>query len=216
MSDIYRKGFSPQTRSITSSRNRLFAVPAGEDSVSKALGVVSSFAPTDARNTEAVRGIGFGDQIAELVPGMSDPIGITLSRTALYQQNVFQALGYKGGIDGLVRALKHHRWPFDLRQEIVISEVNTLNGTGLDALTAGAGPESVPGSGQVIATLYAGCWITNYSSTFSADTAIVAEEVTLSVTDIFAWSNSAPAPVTDLNSGGKKSSSIFVADGTQP
>lgn len=208
MSDIYRKGLSPQTRSITSSRNRLFAVPASATTATPvALGVVSSFAPTDARNTEAVRGIGFGDQIAELVPGMSDPIGITLSRTALYQMNIFQALGYKGGIDGLVRALKHHRWPFDLRQEIVISDVDSLNGA--EALTSGQGPE-VADSGQVIATLYAGCWITNYSTTFSADTAIVAEEVSLSVTDIFAWSGAQKAPITDLASGGaRNNSSIF-------
>ena len=212
MSDVYRKGLSPQTRSISSSRNRLFAVGSA-DTAPQVIGVVSSFSPSDARNNEVVRGIGFGDQIAELVPGMSEPISISITRTALYQMNIFQALGYSGGIDGLVRALKHHRWPFDLRQEVVISQADgALAGTNVG--NAASSPENFSDTVQAIATLYAGCWLTSYSSTFSADTAIVAEEVQMQATDIFAWNNgnlgtSIPAADTGKNTTGQGRSTIF-------
>lgn len=217
MSDVYKKGYSPQTRAIHSSRNRLYAVSA-EAATQQVLGVVSNFSPTDSRDVEAVRGIGFGDQIAELVPQMSQAITITLTRTALYEMNIFQALGYKGGVDGLVRALKHHRWPFDLRQEIVVSPLN--------AATAVAGvnqsstsPEANPHDTAVsaIATLYAGCWITNYSTAYTADTAIISEEVNLSVTDIFAYtSNAAQKVLGDANSAGVNRSVITTPSGFQP
>lgn len=213
MSDVYRKGLSPQTRSISSSRNRLYARSSEQTGSGdiKVIGVVSNFSPQDARTNETVRGIGFGDQIAELVPGMSEAIQISISRTALYEMNIFQALGYKGGVDGLVRAIKHHRWPFDLRQEVVISEVpfseTEMLASQVDATMSPEG-SAEPGS-KVIATLYAGCWFASYSSTFSADTAIVAEEVTLNATDIFALSAGGATPQVPYTDGGEDFSSIL-------
>jgi len=211
MSDIYKRGLSPQTRAISSSRNRLFAVPASaepSDTIAtkgQVIGVVSSFNPSDSRTVETVRGIGFGDQIAELVPGMSEAITISINRTALYQMNIFQALGYKGGIEGFVRALKHHRWPFDLRQEIVLSE-NAIGGGAPTSVPPSnvavrtASPEANEGTElaiakSAIATLYAGCWIESYNYTSSADNALIAEDVTLKVTDIFAYTSNI-VPVT--------------------
>jgi len=213
MSDVYKKGYSPQTRAIHSSRNRLYAIPS-DANTAQVLGVVSNFAPTDARDVETVRGIGFGDQIAELVPQMSQAITITLTRTALYEMNIFQALGYKGGIDGLVRALKHHRWPFDLRQEIVVSDLPTLAVAKLQTNTPS--PEINPehANRSAIATLYAGCWITNYSTSYTADTAIIAEEVSLSVTDIFAYSGNAKAAL-EAGQAGSKSNSIISSPSSQ-
>lgn len=213
MSDVYKKGYSPQTRAIHSSRNRLYAIPS-DANTAQVLGVVSNFAPTDARDVETVRGIGFGDQIAELVPQMSQAITITLTRTALYEMNIFQALGYKGGIDGLVRALKHHRWPFDLRQEIVVSDLPTLAVAKLQTNTPS--PENNPehANRSAIATLYAGCWITNYSTSYTADTAIIAEEVSLSVTDIFAYSGNAKAAL-EAGQAGSKSNSIISSPSSQ-
>jgi len=212
MSDVYKKGLSPQTRAVSSSRNRLYAI-SSEGNDAKVIGVVSSFNPSDNRNNEIVRGIGFGDQIAELVPGMSEPISISLNRTALYQMNLFQALGYKGGVDGVVRAIKHHRWPFDLRQEIVISEVDfTENSPSKESAAAGtSSPEfGITDSQKVIATLYAGCWFTTYSATFSVDTAIVSEDGSLNVTDIFAYSSGPQNPVAD-NGGSSANSTLFNA-----
>lgn len=215
MSDVYKKGYSPQTRAIHSSRNSLFAIAAGGSSA-QVLGVVSNFSPTDARDVEAVRGIGFGDQIAELVPQMSQPITITLTRTALYEMNVFQALGYKGGVDGLVRALKHHRWPFDLRQEIVTSAAAKPFTANIASNSRSPEEASIDNAIQTaIATLYAGCWITNYSTSYTADTAIIAEEVSLSVTDIFAYT-SAPQKKLNPSDSGQANKSIIYTTPNNP
>lgn len=186
----YRSGTSPQTRTLISSRNRILAVHAGDTSTS-VIGTISQFNPSDSRNVDPVRGIGFGDQIQELVPGMSEPITLSVTRTAMYVSNIFQVFGYKGGVDGLVRALKHHRWPFDITQQILMSDA--APGAGFGSSTAQASPinsnDSMldPGAtATAIVTLYAGCWMTRHSSTVSADTAIVTEDCDISVTDIFA------------------------------
>lgn len=112
-----RKGTTPNTSTIISSKVKIYA---GADQASQ-IGVIANFDPSESRSAEAVRGIGFGDQIAELVPGVTEPISISVGRTAQYTMNLYQAFGYKGGVGGLVRSLKHHRWPVDITQDIVVS-----------------------------------------------------------------------------------------------
>jgi hypothetical protein len=160
----------------------------------KQIGVVATFDPSEARTVEAIRGIGFGDHIAELVPGVTDPMTISVTRSALYLANIYQVFGYKSGIDGVVRSLRHHRWPFDIRQEIVFSAiadnynkvtdfVKSEEGLGLDS-----DGQKVEGSGgdnrTALITLYEACWISDYSVSFASDTALVQESVTINVSDI--------------------------------
>ena len=121
---IYRKGMAPQTRTVLSTKNKIYSKPSGNNKFLQ-IGVVATFDPSDSRAVDPVRGIGFGDQIAELVPNASEPISISVTRSALYLSLLMQVFGYSAGVDGLVRALKHHRWPFDIKQEIVFSEIST-------------------------------------------------------------------------------------------
>src|SRR5512135_483596 len=125
---IFRKGVTPNTLSVISSKNRIFAFNSTGKQVQ--IGVIATFDPSEARTIEAIRGIGFGDQIAELVPGVTDPMTISVTRTALYLANIFQVFGYKAGMDGIARSLKHHRWPFDIRQEQVFSALAAQNTDG--------------------------------------------------------------------------------------
>jgi len=190
---IHRHGVSPNTRTVISSKNRIFAYPSSsEEGTPNAemlqLGGISSFAVSDARGADPVRGIGYGDQIAELVPSVSDPISLSVEKTAFYFQNIFQAFGYRAGIDGAVRAIKHHRWPFDIKQEIVIPEIILREypgggGGGLQPATILTAISRAIG-GQAIVTWYEACWITSYSVTYAADTAIVAESCDIMVTDV--------------------------------
>jgi len=175
---IYRSGLAPQTRSVLSTKNKIYAKPSGQNKYLQ-VGVLATFDPSDSRAVEPVRGIGFGDQIAELIPGVSDPITISVTRTALYLSLLMQVFGYNAGVDGLVRALKHHRWPFDIKQEIVFSEIATQNLNG----AAGVRPSS-EGGFQALLTYYEACWMTSYSTSFTADTAIVQETCELSCSDI--------------------------------
>lgn len=147
------------------------------------IGVVSTFSPSHSRNNEPVRGIGFGDQIAELVPNVSEPITIQITRTALYAANIFQSLGYKSGVDGLVRSMKHHRWPFDLKEEQVLNELVQNDPTTAGSVAGLPTSKDDPGLFAIL-TFYEACWINSFNYQMTADTAIVAEDVTVDCTDI--------------------------------
>ena len=175
---IYRNGMAPQTRTVISSKNKVYAKPSGSNKYLQ-VGVVASFEPSDSRSVEAVRGIGFGDQIAELVPNASEPITISVTRSALYLALLQQTFGYNAGVDGLVRALKHHRWPFDIKQELVFSEVATKNLGG----ASGVRPASENGL-KALLTFYEACWMTSYSWSFTSDTSLVQENCEISCSDI--------------------------------
>jgi len=222
---IYQQGASPQTESVISSRFKVFTDVVGVGKFVK-LGVTSAFNITENRTIEAVRGLGYGDQIAELVPGVTEPLSITITRTALYLANIMQVLGYKAGISGGVRSIRQHRWPFDIKTEIVFSQLasedpNLANGPagGTPDLT----PADIPNEGglnnlgnpglKAVATVYEGCWISNYGTNFAIETAAVAENVTVSVTDIFDVSGTVYGEFLDsgLNSGDATGRSLLYS-----
>jgi hypothetical protein len=159
------------------------------------IGVLSEFGHDESRAIDPVRGVGFGDQIAELVPGVTEPISITVNKTLLYAVNLFQVFGYKGGVEGLVRSLKHHRWPFDIKQELVFSELVSSDQIGDIDYTGGrsvkAASTQPSGSGEfttravkALITIYEGCWMSSYNASYTADAALVAENSTVMATDV--------------------------------
>jgi len=220
---IFRKGVSPNTLSVISSKNRIFAYNAGGEQ--KQIGVVATFDPSEARTIEPIRGIGFGDHIAELVPGVTDPMTISVTRSALYLSNIYQVFGYKSGVDGIVRSLRHHRWPFDIRQEVVFSTVaqrqlanvgegaadgSILEGTdggdnGLNLPEQQNEKEGTEDSLQGLLTIYEACWISDFSVSYASDTALVQETVTINVSDILAG--------IDLTYAGDESYSVLNQTG---
>lgn len=190
---IFRRGVSPNTLSVISSKNRIYA-PRAEDGARTQVGVIATFDPSESRTIEPIRGIGFGDHIAELVPGVTDPMTISVTRSALYLSNIYQVFGYKAGVDGVVRSLKHHRWPFDIEQEVVFSALaneqygNTANTLSDLGTLEAPGPESKIADAeeyaQALLTIYEACWMADYSVSFASDTALVQESVTIHVSDI--------------------------------
>ena len=186
---IFRKGVTPNTLSVISSKNRIFAFNSTGTQVQ--IGVIATFDPSEARTIEPIRGIGFGDQVAELVPGVTDPMTISVTRTALYLANIFQVFGYKAGMDGITRSLKHHRWPFDIRQELVFSSLAAGMTDGsvapnVSSVTKDSRDEKGTNNQYAIVTFYEACWISDYSVSYASDTAMVQETVTINVSDILA------------------------------
>ena len=185
---IYRQGTAPNTRATVSQKNKIYGYTVGVGGFQQ-LGVISEFGHDESRDVQAIRGVGFGDQIAELVPGVTEAMTLTLNKTLMYTANLFQLVGYKGGIDGLVRSLRHHRWPFDIKQETVFSELASLqdpNGVSV-AATVTTGPTSqdnpivVP---RALLTFFEGCWFNQYSASYTSDAAIVSETSSVTVTDV--------------------------------
>lgn len=187
VAQIYRLGSSPNTRVAISQKNRVFSKPYTTGSPSqKQVGVLATFDYTEGRAVDPVRGVGFGDRVVELVPGVTEPMSLTLNRTLMYTAGLIQELGYRGGVDGLIRSLRQHKWPFDIRSELVFSELVTnfdagsIPAVGRQLETAG---NYNGGSNYAVVTYFEGCWINNYSVSFPSDSAIVMEDCSAFATD---------------------------------
>ena len=203
-SPLYRFGTSPNTRSVVSQKIRVLAPAFGGDPLLHQIGVLANFTPGGGdRGVEEVRGIGFGDQIAEIVPGPSAVITADVERQLLYLSNLWQSTGYAAGVSGPMRALKHHRWPFDIRTEIVFSTIADVEFSGGLTPTPGSGPTagistleyggaigggSVPGASgahNILVTYYETCWWTSWSTSgFGRDSSLITESGSLSATDV--------------------------------
>ena len=204
---LYNFGTTANTRTAVSQKIRLLAPAYGNNSALFQVGVLSTFDPSESKTVEPVRGIGFGDQIAELVPSVTAEMSVSTERALLYLANLWQATGYAAGIDGPVRPLKHHRWPFDVEQQLVFSTLAdndlTGDGTGFNG-TSGAfngGVKAIQfptvteingistGSHTAIITMYETCWWTDWGTSFAKDAGMIMETGTLMVTDIHDFSS---------------------------
>ena len=117
---MYDFGTTPNTRTAVSQKVRVLTPHYGDTQAMHQIGVLSTFNPTINRTVEPVRFIGFGDQVAELVPSVTEPPTASFERALLYLCNLWQAAGYASGVDGPVRSLAHHKWPFDIEQQLVL------------------------------------------------------------------------------------------------
>lgn len=218
---IYRMGTAPNTRAAVSQKNKIYGYTVGAGGFQQ-LGVISEFGYQESRTIDSVRGVGYGDQIAELVPSITEAMTLTLNRTLLYTANLWQVVGYKGGIDGLARSLRHHRWPFDIKQEMVFSELASLqdpNGTSV-AATVTTGPTSADNpivTPRALLTFFEGCWLNSNSASFTSDSAMVVENAECTVTDIIdgvsqygEFIDTGLAPVSDNGGPGKGFSLRFA------
>ncbi len=208
---LYNFGTSPNTRTAVSQKVRILAPVFGAGTPSLyQMGVVSSFSPTNSRTVESIRGIGFGDKIAELVPSITAEVTASLERALLYLSNICQAVGYAGGVDGPVRSLAHHRWPFDIEMQLVFSsladqDLGVANSgatpPGLPATPTGAGqgtkrvqypnlgltagPYPNPPGHSAIITMYEACWMTSWGvSGYSKDSGQIMETAEVMVSDV--------------------------------
>ena len=207
-SALYKFNSSPNTRAVVSQKCRVLTPAYGsDDGLLYQIGVVASFSiSASSRSAEPYRGVGFGDQIAELVPGVSDPHSASFTRTLLYLSNAHQAFGYAGGVDGPVRTLQQHRWPFDIEQQLVFStladteapsngpdglinvDFTTQNATdGEETPTNVNGEPGTAGSKKhkALITYCEGCWITSMDhGEMSADGGIIQQSIEAQITDV--------------------------------
>lgn len=203
---LYDYGTSPNTRTAVSQKVRVLTPAYGATSAMHQMGVLSNFAPSISRTVDELRGIGFGDQVAELVPSITAAPTGNMERALLYLCNLWQATGYAGGIDGPVRSLSHHKWPFDIEQQLVFSTLadsdlgvaNTgKTGTGFEGGTASISYPAVtqdktadtnPADGErghsAIITIYEACWFTSWSATFAKDSGMIMESGDVMISDI--------------------------------
>jgi hypothetical protein len=201
-------GTSPNTRTAVSQKVRILTPQYGNAVNLSQMGVISQFNPSESRTIEPVRGVGFGDQIAELVPSVTEPMTGSFERALLYLANLWQATGYAAGVDGPVRSLRHHRWPFDIEQQVVFSTLADVDLAAANVGKAGSpgsfdggvavttfpavtsegahGPSYDPNSRghTALITIYEACWFSAWSTTFAKDSGMIMETGDVSVSDV--------------------------------
>jgi len=208
---IYDQGTSPNTRIAVSQKSRVLTPHYGNTQAMHQMGVLGTFTPSQSRGMENYRGIGFGDHIAEVIPGVTEPTTLDFERALMYLSTLWQALGYAAGVDGPVRSLSHHRWPFDVEHQLVFSTLVDVDlgvpnvgfsGTsgsfdgGVKAISfpqvtpdaaradyAGGNPGDSRGHTALI-TIYEACWLTAWGTTYSKDAATVVETGNAQVSDV--------------------------------
>lgn len=194
---IYRMGTAPNTRAAVTQKNKVYGYMYAKKAFAQ-IGVVSEFGHDESRAVEPIRGVGFGDQVAELVPGVTEPMTLTLNKTLLYAVNLFQTLGYAGGVEGLVRSLKHHRWPFDIKQELVFSDIvsqyDLQDAQGVKNAAVSGTPDTTI---KALFTFFEGCWLNSYSASYTSDAAIIAENSSVTVTDVIDGTSTYGEYITD-------------------
>lgn len=199
-SALYKYGTTPNTRAVVSQKVRMMTPAYGGQGLLYQIGVCASIGTgATSRSVEPIRGVGFGDVIAEMVPGVAEAGDLSFSRALLYLSNHHQAFGYAGGVDGPVRSLRQHRWPFDTEMQLVLSHLaNAELGTDSDGVL---GLKDIDFSGQnvtgaaeaytsqklkAIITYFEGCWINNMDN-ISADAGggmIAAQSIAANFTDM--------------------------------
>lgn len=189
---IWRYGTAPNTALVNTLKVKVFSfddTPDTDSPVMTQIGVLQEWTPSDSRTNTAVRSIGYGDQVAEIAPGSTE---LTASATvfALYHRNIMQVFGYIAGIQGLVRSLKHHRWPFDVREEIVLPLLiankfaNSL-GANHEGTVGDASRVPEAKDSKSIVTYYEGCWMNDYNRSYTIGDVSVSESSSMTVTDVY-------------------------------
>lgn len=213
---IYRRGVTPETRTQISQKVKIFSYLAGSlegvqnpgNASLVQIGAISSFNPSESRDAQEVRGLGFGDTIAELVPQNTAAMTIEVNRAMVQLNALYQSFGYLAHADGMVRSLKHHRWPFDIKEEMVLSLISDNEATSLVGVRRST-EGGKGGSRNAIVTYYEGCWMTNYGKTVTTDNTLVTENCTVKVTDV---TDGNIAYRFDMQTGNKFKSRIFKDD----
>jgi hypothetical protein len=207
---LYDFGTSPNTRTAVNQKVRIITPHYGNINAMHQMGVVSAFNPTTSRTIDNVRGIGFGDQIAELVPSVTEPLTASFERALLYLCNLWQAAGYAAGVDGPVRSLAHHKWPFDVEQQLVFSSLadqdlgvanvglagtaGTFDG-GVKAIsypmvTPDAKRGNYPGGfptdrgHSAVITIFEACWFNSWNISYAKDAGAIMETGDMTVSDV--------------------------------
>ena len=189
---IYREGQSPNTRLLNSLKVKIFAIDDKGGQPSQ-IGLIQSWAPNHSRTLTPTRGIGYGDQVAEIAVGVTE-ISASCEVMGLYLKNIMQVFGYKADAGGFVRSLKHHKWPFDVKESIALPEFVRLE----------AGTDIEDGS---IVTWYEGCWMSSWSHTFSIGDVNVSQTAEMQITDVLA--KIVPADLKALDVAAIKQSHLY-------
>lgn len=165
------------------------------------VGFIQSASPSESRNIVKVQELGT-EGVVQAVPGNTNGGQLSISRFALYNSNIFAALGltpsgqfgnptqqynnYNGSADGPYnvgngknpfKTLKDQRVPIEIKMK---TRKPMDYNSGVDGMYEEA---------------YVDCWLASYSKTVASSTITVTEQATIQYSDVYV------APVVPMTSG---------------
>ena len=148
------------------SRSRALAVTSTNISIysnGMKVGFVQSFSPSEQRTITPVQELGT-EGVVQMVAGNTNGGTISVSRFAVYNSNLFDALGITNTgstvVNNPFKTLKDQRVPLEIRVQTHKSD------------------------GSYDTEVYIDCWLTNYSKTIASSTVTINESCTISYSDV--------------------------------
>lgn len=127
------------------------------------IGFVQSFSPQEQRTITPIQELGT-EGVVQMVAGNTNGGSIALSRFAIYNSNLFDALGItptgKNVTENPFKTLKDQRVPFEIKVQTNMAD------------------------GSYDVETYIDCWLTNYSKTIAAQTITINESCNISYSDV--------------------------------
>lgn len=135
------------------------------------IGFIQSFSPNEQRTITPIQELGT-EGVVQMVAGNTNGGSISVSRFAIYNANLFHALGLtdsgqhsdKSGISNPFRTLKDQRVPLEIIVKTNCGHITTYE-------------------------KYIDCWLTNYSKSIASSTVTINESCTISYSDVMYTEN---------------------------
>lgn len=149
------------------------------------IGFVQSASPSENRSITKVQALGV-EGVVQSVPGNTNGGQISLSRLAVYNSNLFNALGLSrtGGFAGTAAFSANNSSTQDAIYKTYSNPFKTLKDqrVPIEIKIVTNMPNSV--TNQTIEEIYLDCWLSSYSKSIASSTITITEQATIQYSDV--------------------------------
>lgn len=154
------------------------------------IGFVQSMSPSESRTITKVQELGT-EGVVQAVPGNTQGGQISISRFAVYNSNLWNALGLTPTGKFTQRENQRYSLAAD-RKDATVKDYNTYGNpfrtlkdqrVPLEIKTKTVMPDE--GNASYYVETYIDCWLSSYSKTIAANTITITEQATIQYADVF-------------------------------
>jgi len=160
------------------------------------VGVIKSFAVSESRSNTKLQELGT-EGVVQIVPGNTKGGNIQIERFALYNSNIFNALGLTRS--GQFTPIGDNWEGFQTGDATYHRPINKTFSNPFKTLKDQRVPIEIETRTQMDGTqnawyieTYVDCWISNFSRSIAAETITISEKVTVEYSDVYATYTSSP------------------------
>lgn len=135
------------------------------------VGFIQNASPSESRNITKVQALG-EEGVAQVVPGNTQGGQLSLTRFAVYNANIFNALGLTSTGD------------FVTSGQVVSKAANPFKTLKDQRVPIEVQVKTKQPNNTVFVETYLDCWVTSFSKTIASNTITISEQVTVSYSDV--------------------------------